>query len=188
MPHDGAMRDVMPLDGAVLDSSVLDSSLYGGSPLPWIGLLVLVGLMGIVVPVLPGLILIWGAVALWALITATPTAWVVLAVVTLIVVVGTAIRYLLPERQLRASGVPWTTSAAGVVAGIVGFFVIPVVGLFVGFVLGVYVAERLRLHSHASAWASSVTALKVAGLSALIELVTGVTAAAVWLVAALTVG
>ncbi len=161
---------------------------YGGSPTLWVGLLILVGLMGIVVPVLPGLVLVWAAVALWAVLTATPAAWSVLAVVTAIIVAGTVVRYLLPERRLRASGVPWTTSAAGVVTGVVGFFVIPVVGLFVGFVLGVYAAERIRLRTHALAWPSTLTALKVAGLSALIELATGVVAALVWLVAALTVG
>ena len=33
----------------------------------------------------------------------------------------------------------------GGACGVVGFFVVPVVGLFLGFVLGVYVAERRRL-------------------------------------------
>jgi len=163
-------------------------SLYGGSLTLWIGLVVLVGLMGIVVPVLPGLILVWAAVALWALALGTTPAWVVLAVVTLIILTGTVVRYLVPERRLRASGVPWTTTAAGLAAGIVGFFVIPVVGLLIGFVVGVYLAERIRLHSHALAWPSTWTAIKVAGLSALIELVTGVTAATVWLVMALRIG
>jgi uncharacterized protein len=63
-----------------------------------------------------------------------------------------------------------------------------VVGLFIGFVLGVYLAERLRLGANGRAWTSTKTALRVAGLSAVIELVTGLAMAIIWLIAALTTG
>ena len=53
--------------------------------------------------------------------------------------------------------------------GVVGFFVIPVVGLFVGFVLGIYLAERRRV-GQADAWPSTKAALRAVGLSILIEL------------------
>ena len=45
-----------------------------------VGLAILVGLLGIVVPVLPGGILIFGAVLVWAVVTGGATAWVVFAV------------------------------------------------------------------------------------------------------------
>ena len=38
--------------------------------------------------------------------------------------------------------------------GVVGFFVVPVVGLFLGFVLGVYLAELRRVGA-AAAWPST---------------------------------
>ena len=60
--------------------------------------------------------------------------------------------------------------------GVVGFFVVPVVGLFVGFVLGVYLAERRRVGG-AAAWPSTKEALRAVGLSILIELAAGVLAA-----------
>ena len=63
--------------------------------------------------------------------------------------------------------------------GIVGFFVIPVVGLFLGFVLGIYLAELSRLKESALAWPSTRRALGAVGWSILIELVTGLIAAGV---------
>ncbi len=147
--------------------------------------MIVIGLVGIVVPVLPGLLLVWGGVAVWALEVQTTGAWVTLVLATLLGAAGTAIKYLLPGRRLRESGVPWRTMGAGSLLGIVGFFLIPVVGVVVGFVLGVYLAERVRLHTHAAAWPSTVRSLKAVGWSMLIELATGLLIAATWVVAVL---
>jgi hypothetical protein len=96
------------------------------------------------------------------------------------------VKYALPGRGLRTAGVPSRTLIAGGLLGIVGFFVIPVVGLVVGFVLGVYLSELQRVGLD-SAWASTRAALKAAGLSLLIELGAGLLAAATWLVGAVSV-
>lgn len=146
------------------------------------GVMIAAGLVGIVVPVLPGLLLSWGGVALWALTLRTPLAWTVLAIATAVLVLGTVIKYLVPGRRMRDAGVPWSTLGLGTLLGILGFFVIPVLGLFIGFVLGVYVAERVRLDDNAAAWPSTVAALKGVGLSMLIELLSGLAIAATWVV------
>jgi uncharacterized protein YqgC (DUF456 family) len=146
-----------------------------------VGLAILVGLLGVLLPALPGLLLVWAAVLVWALVERTVPAWAVLAVATVLVAVSQVVKYLIPGRRMRAAGVPWTSLAAGGVLAIVGFFVIPVVGGLLGFLLGVYLAERLRLGSHATAWPSTVHALKAAGLSILIELGAGLLIAGAWL-------
>jgi len=146
-----------------------------------VGLAILVGLLGVIVPVLPGLLLVWGAVLVWALVERTTLAWVVLAVATVLVVVGEVVKFLIPSRRMRAAGVPATSLAAGGVLAIVGFFVIPVVGGPIGFVLGVYLAERARLPGHAEAWPSTLHAIKAAGLSVAIELGAGLLVAGTWL-------
>ena len=66
------------------------------------------------------------------------------------------------------------------VLAVVGFFVIPVVGAFVGFVLGVYLAECVRLRSHRHAWPTTTQALRAIGLSFGIELGTGLLVAGTW--------
>ncbi|WP_211366112.1 DUF456 domain-containing protein [Pseudonocardia kunmingensis] len=142
--------------------------------------LVAVGIVGIVVPVLPGLVLVVAGVAVWAVPRGDVVAWTVLGIVVAIVVLGSVAKYLLPGRRLRDSGVPGRTLALGAVLGVVGFFVIPVVGLFLGFVLGVYLGELARLGRRESAWPSTKQALAAVGWSLVIEMATGLIAAAVW--------
>ena len=120
-----------------------------------VGLAIFAGLVGVVVPVLPGLVLSWGAVLVWALAERTPAAWTVLAVSSLLLLASQVLKYVVPGRRMRQAGVPWRTMAAGGVLGIIGFVVVPVVGLVIGFVLGVYLAERTRLRSHQDAWPST---------------------------------
>ena len=145
-----------------------------------VALAIAVGLVGIVVPVLPGSVLVLGAVLVWAWATGGATAWLVFAVAAAILVVGGVVKYLVPNRRLKDAGVPASTQWIGAALGVVGFFVIPVVGLFVGFVLGVYLAEYHRLGGRA-AWPSTSHALKAAGLSILIELAAASVATCVWL-------
>jgi uncharacterized protein YqgC (DUF456 family) len=145
-------------------------------------LMMLVGLIGIVVPVLPGLLLIWAAVLVWASEAQTPAGWVVLAVATGLALSGLVLQYLLPGRQLARAGVRTSSTVAGVVLAVVGFFVIPVVGAFVGFPLGIYLAERVKLGAHAAAWASTRHALKAIALSMGIELLTGLAIATTWVI------
>ena len=144
-----------------------------------VALAIAVGLVGILVPILPGSILIVGALLVWAWYVGGATAWAVFAVATVILVAGAVVKYLVPNRRLKEVGVPASTQWVGAAVGIVGFFVVPVVGLFIGFVLGVYLAEYRRVGG-AAAWPSTKEALRAVGVSMLIELAAGVLAALVW--------
>ncbi|HSF26133.1 MAG TPA: DUF456 domain-containing protein [Actinomycetes bacterium] len=148
-----------------------------------VGLVILLGLLGVVVPLLPGLPIVLGAIAVWAIVVGTPTAWTVLAGAAALIVAGSLVKYVVPARRLRAGGVPWASTAAATVLAIVGFFVIPVIGAVIGFVAGMYVAERLRLGSHELAWPSARAAVMAVGVSLLIELGAGLLAAGLWLAA-----
>jgi uncharacterized protein YqgC (DUF456 family) len=150
-----------------------------------VGLVILVGLVGIVVPVLPGSILILGAVLLWATEDGSGRAWLVFALVTTLLVLGAVVKYVVPGRGLKASGVPNRSIFLGGLLGIVGFFVVPVLGLVLGFVLGVYLAETQRVGPDL-AWPSTRAAVKAVGLAVLVELAAALLAAGVWLVGALT--
>src|SRR5687767_3982637 len=109
------------------------------------GLLILLGLAGVVVPVLPGLLLVWAGVLVWFLDDRDTQRMTVLIAVTLVLALGTVVKYLVPGRRLREAGVPWGTIALGALLGIIGFFVVPVIGLLLGFVLGVWLGEMMRL-------------------------------------------
>ena len=150
-----------------------------------VALVIAVGLVGIVVPLLPGMLLVYGAILVWAVIEHTVASWVMLGIVTVVVGATTAVKYLWPVRRMRRAEVPTTALLVGGVLGIVGFFVVPVFGLVIGFVLGVYLAELLRRQDLRRAWASTVHAVKGVALSMGVEFAGALTAAVIWLVAVL---
>jgi uncharacterized protein YqgC (DUF456 family) len=146
-----------------------------------VALLILVGLVGILVPVLPGSVLVLGAVLVWTLVQGGATAWTVLVVAAAFIGAGTVVKYVVPGRRLQQSGIPASTQWWGVLGAVVGFFVVPVLGLFLGFVVGVYAAEHRRL-GRTEAWPSTRASLRAVGLSILIELTAAVLAATTWVV------
>ena len=139
-----------------------------------------VGLVGILVPLLPGTLLVYAAIAVWSFVVRTTVGWVVLGVVTAVLGAGVLVKYLWPVKRMRAADVNGWTMAAGGVVGVIGFFVIPVAGLIVGFVVGVYLAELAHRRNQRRAWASTVHAVKGAALSVGVELAAGLLAAGVW--------
>ena len=145
-----------------------------------VALVIAVGLVGIVVPLIPGILLVFGAIAVWAVVENNVTAWVTLGVVAALLAASTLIKYLWPMRRMRAADVGTSTLVAGAVLGIIGFFVIPVVGLVIGFVLGVYFAELARRHDQRVAWTSTVHALKGVALSVGVELAGALLATVAW--------
>ena len=151
-----------------------------------VALAIAVGLVGILIPFLPGTLLIWAAIAVWAVLLHNVTAWVTLAVVTLLLGATTAIKYLWPARRMRRAEVPSTALLVGGLVGVVGFFVIPVLGLVIGFVLGVYLAELAHRRDYSLAWRSTVQALKGVALSMGVELTGALLATAVWVAAVLS--
>jgi uncharacterized protein YqgC (DUF456 family) len=152
-----------------------------------VGIAIFVGIAGIVIPILPGAILSLAAILVWAIVERSAAGWVVFAVAAVLIGASQVVKYVVPERRLREAGVPRRSMIVGVLLGIVGFFVIPVVGMFVGFPLGVYLSELQRQRSQGAAWTSTKHALKQTGVSILIELVGTSLAAAVWLLAVLFV-
>lgn len=146
-----------------------------------VGVAILVGLIGVVVPVLPGSLLVIVAIGGWAYATATASAWTVFAIAAALIVVAGVVKYAWPGKRLVDAGVPRSSLLAGGLVGIVGFFVIPVVGLPIGFIGGTYAAEYAQQRAHRPAWRATVEATKAAGLSMLIELAGALLAAGLWL-------
>jgi uncharacterized protein len=149
-------------------------------------LAVFIGIIGVVVPLVPGLVLTWAGVLVWCVfVSEGGWRWLILAVVTGLLLVGVTVKYLLPGRNLKSAGVPNLTLLAGGVLGIIGIFVIPLLGLPIGFVLGIWLAELLRMKEAGPAWTSTKHALKAVGLSIFIEFTTAVCIMAVWVIGAL---
>lgn len=145
-----------------------------------VALAIAVGLVGIVVPLLPGTLLVFAAIAVWAVVENNITGWVTLGVVTVLLAVATLVKYVWPMRRMRAAEVRTLSLVAGSVLGVIGFFVIPVLGLVIGFVLGVYLAELAKRRDQRVAWTSTKHALKGVALSVGVELAGALLATVAW--------
>ncbi|ROT32781.1 DUF456 domain-containing protein [Micromonospora sp. HM5-17] len=148
------------------------------------GVIIVVGVVGVLAPIVPGIILCWLGVLIWAIFGDGSGAgpWVVLALATLVALIGTIAKYLWPGRNLKRSGVPNLSLLSGGVLGVVGFFVVPMIGLVLGFVLGLWLAELIRLGDPRLAWPSTRHALQAVGLALLVELAAALVVTGIWLV------
>jgi uncharacterized protein len=146
-----------------------------------VAVVIAVGLVGVVVPLLPGALLAWAAIVVWGFTVGTATGWAVVGIATALTVAGQIVKYTIPGRGLRTAGVPNRSLVVGGLLAIVGFFVVPVVGVFIGFVLGIYASEVQRVGEHA-AWPSTKAALRAVGVSMLLELTSTLFAALVWII------
>lgn len=148
-----------------------------------VGLVIAVGVVGTVLPLVPGLPLAWAAVLAWAVLEGGgPGRWLVVLVAGVVALAGVAAKYALSSRSLTASGAPTSTVALAAASAVVGFFVVPVLGALVGLAVGAFAAEYLRLGDVTAAWRSTRGVLLALGVGALLELLAGVVVAAVWLV------
>ncbi len=147
-------------------------------------LLLLVGLVGVLVPVLPGLVIVWAAGVASVLWQGTDTTgWLVAWWLTGLFALATLITVVLPTRRGRELGATSTSFASGLLGAVAGFFVLPVAGFLIGFVVGLTVGERVRLGEWEAARASTFAVLRAYGLGVLLELLLGLTMVGSWLVA-----
>jgi len=147
-----------------------------------VGLVIAVGLVGILLPVLPGGLLVFGAIAVWAIIERSTVGWVTLGIAAALFVAAEVIKYTWPVKRMRAADVRMSILAIGAVCGVIGFFVIPVIGLLIGFVLGVFAAELVLRRDLRRAWVSTVHALRGVALSVGVDFTGALLSAIAWLV------
>jgi uncharacterized protein len=146
----------------------------------------LVGLVGTVLPIVPGLGLIMGAGLVWALVGGQGAlGWAVAIVMVVVGVAGMAIASALPARRTAAAGAPWWILVVGAIGVVVGFFAMPVVGALLGGPVAVFVAELIRLRRLGPAWRSTAEALKGQAVGIGVQLVAGVVMISLWAVAVL---
>ena len=110
----------------------------------------LVGLFGLIVPVFPGLTIMWIATLVYALIQnaaakMTGWDWFAFVVITLLMIGGNIADNIIITRKMRDQYVPWSSILLAFAAGIVAsIFFTPLIGLIAS-PLGLFLAEVRRL-------------------------------------------
>ena len=150
--------------------------------------LMLVGLAGTLVPVLPGILLMWAAaIAYGFAVGFSGVGIAVIVIATLLSVMAVALGVILPKQAASDSGVSGKSQFAAAVGAIVGFFVIPVVGIIVGAIVGIGLSEYYEKRDWQQTKASTIAVAKGFGLSTAVQFAVGVTILMIWLAWAATV-
>lgn len=132
--------------------------------------LALIGLMGIVFPVLPGSLSIGAGALVWAIWGASSWGWVAFGIAAFLLLIGGVSGWLLTGRSLQERKIPKWPIAVGIAVGVVGMFVLPGFGLPLGFALGLLLAEMVRVKDVRKAAATSWHTIKALGVGILVEL------------------
>ncbi|MGI9594654.1 MAG: DUF456 family protein [Acidimicrobiales bacterium] len=151
-------------------------------------IVMVIGLCGVVIPVLPGLALIWGTALIYGFAVGYDTAGIAaMFLLTGLLVASIVKGVIVPRRTAAGSGASGWAQLGGVVGAILGFFLIPVIGVIVGALVGVLVVEFFIKGNWADAWTATKGLAKGFGISALIDFGLGLMMIGVWTAWAATI-
>ena len=146
--------------------------------------LMLVGVAGIVLPVLPDLILIWlGALGYGLLVGFN--GWVggvAMGALTIMVLLGLLIDLAMGHAIAKQSGTSWQAIVASMVLGIVGLFFYPPFGPIAGAVLGLFLVEFWMRGDARQALTSVRSYALGSGLAVILKITLAAMMIGVWLV------
>lgn len=122
----------------------------------------IVGLLGLIVPVFPGLTIMWLGTLVYALIensagNMTGWDWFLFALITVLMIAGNIADNLIIARKMRDKYIPWSSILFAFAASIIAsIFFTPLMGL-VAAPVGLFLAELRRLKDREAAIDSTRT-------------------------------
>ena len=148
--------------------------------------IMLVGLFGLIVPIFPGITVIWLAALGYGVATSfTTLGWVLFAVITILFITGATIDNILMNAKAYKAGAAWYTLLLGVLAGILGTIFFPPFGGLIAAPLVVFLLELLRQRDFKKALASLRGMAIGWGSAFVVRFLIGAAMIGVWLVWAL---
>lgn len=123
--------------------------------------LLIVGILGTILPVLPGLLLSLCGLLIYKFGTDAPLPMIYIWIFVILTAISVVLNYVIPAKTTRKYGGTRWGSIGSVVGTIAGMFLIPVpFGFLIGMFLGVFVGELLHDASDKKkAWNSTKGAL-----------------------------
>ncbi len=129
--------------------------------LDWFTLFVLiVGLVGLIIPVFPGLTVMWLGTLVYALLEYSANQmsglnWFLFAVITLMMILGNIIDNIIITAKMRDQYVPWGSIIFAFAASLVASVFLTPIGGLVAAPLGLFAAEVTRLRDRNKAFNST---------------------------------
>jgi uncharacterized protein YqgC (DUF456 family) len=141
----------------------------------------LFGLFSLVMPIMPGLAIIWVAVLVYAFVTGLNWAsGILFAVITILMLAGGLVDNLFMGAGARMSGASWLSIGVAMVAGLVGSILWPPLGGILLALVGVFVVEIIRVRKLRQAWESTRNMAFGCGASVIVRVGIGVVMIGLW--------
>jgi uncharacterized protein len=119
-------------------------------------LVMLVGLFGLIIPILPGLLIIWLAALAYGIFGGFETSgWIMFAIICVLMIVGELAEHVLMGALAHKGGAPWWVLLITLAAAIVGNLVVPILGGILTGLLALFGIEWIRLKDAKKALISS---------------------------------
>lgn len=113
----------------------------------------LAGLIGLVVPVFPGLLVMWLAALGYGIVTHFETVGIIIfALLTVLMLVGSTVDNLIMGAGARKGGAAWLSIGVALAAGVIFTFIFPPIGGIIAAPLAVLLVEYLRVRDWRKAW------------------------------------
>jgi uncharacterized protein YqgC (DUF456 family) len=146
-------------------------------------IVMLVGLFGLIVPIFPGIVVIWLAALGYGVVTGfTTMGWVLFTLLTLLMITGATIDNVLMSAKAHKEGTSWISIALGMLAGILGTIFLPPFGGLIATPLVVLLLEFQRQRSFKKALAS-LRGLAIGwSVSFVVRFMIGLAMIGIWLV------
>ena len=145
--------------------------------------IMLVGLAGLAIPILPGLVIIWVAAFVYGLLTGF--TWVnggILAVMAVIMIVGSLIDNVIMGATARQKGASWLAIGVALVLALVGSLLLPPFGGIVLALIGLFAVEYYRLKDLDKAIDSTKSMAMGCGWAAVIRFLMGALMIGLWVI------
>ena len=121
------------------------------------GAVIAIGILGTLIPIVPGIGLIWFAAVAWGVFTGFgPVGVISMIMITGLLAIGVFLGLRIPQRAATGEGLSRVGLFAGIVLAIVFAIALPVVGAPIGFVVGVWLVRMSDTRDAAAAWRSAI--------------------------------
>lgn len=144
-------------------------------------MMMLVGLAGTLLPILPGILLMWAGTIVYGFSVGWGgTGITVVLLSTALTIAALIAGVMLPKRAAEDSGASRRSQWAAAIGAIIGFFVIPVIGIVIGAVVGIGASEYLITRDWELTKQSTMATAKGFGISALAQFMIGFSILLLW--------
>lgn len=145
-----------------------------------VAIVIAIGILGTIIPSFPGISLSWLSLLVWVILDGGGTTrWVIFLIASGLFVAALIANVVLPARS--GAKIDKNSILISLILGIVGFFVIPVIGLPLGYALGVFITESGRERNVSLAWQRTWNALKAFGYATIVQMACAMGIAFLWL-------